>query len=108
MIQDLIDFNTIELEGVNDKINKFVASPNKNLQIFTNPLPSHSTNNVKPKKPNYMTPNDMCDKVNNHVVKFIEQPNPHPSSHIMFESREIINAPNGPLYIIVKIKGNLS
>lgn len=107
VIQDLIDSNTITMESVNDKGNKFVPPPNQNLQIFTNYLPSHSTNVVELKKPDYVTVDDMCVEANN-VVNLIEQSKPKPDPCITFDSREIIDAPNGPLYIIVKIKGKLS
>lgn len=71
-IQDLVDSNTITVEGVNDKGNKSVSPPNQNVQIFTNPLPSHSANVVEPKCSNTIVPIEMCVEANN-VVNLIEQ-----------------------------------
>lgn len=42
LVQDLIDSNHISIGGVNDQWNKFVAPPNQNFQIFTNPMPNHN------------------------------------------------------------------
>lgn len=46
-MQDLIDSNHLLIGGVNDQGDNFVAPPNQNLQIFTNPMPKHSISFVK-------------------------------------------------------------
>lgn len=43
-IQDLIDSNALSIDAYDSSGNKSIEPPNQNLQIYTNPLPSHSTN----------------------------------------------------------------
>lgn len=91
---------------MNDKGNKCVAPHNQNFQIFTNSLPSHSTN-VVDHDPSFIVTIDVSTKANN-LVNFIEKPKPRCDPSIIFDIRSIIRELNGPLYITAKIKGNLS
>lgn len=94
------------MEVVNDKENKSMTNPKENLWIFTNTLPSHSTNLNEPKTPNNIAPDEMCVEATN-VMSLIEfEPRLEPC--IISDSRETIDAPDESLYIIAKIKGNLS
>lgn len=70
-VQDLIDNNTISVSGVNDKGNKSVAPPNQNLQIFTDPLPSHTSNAIETNDSSF-SPDGLVSMTLN-VVKFVEQ-----------------------------------
>ncbi|GLJ39441.1 hypothetical protein SUGI_0805560 [Cryptomeria japonica] len=101
-IQDLIDNNTISVSGVNDKGNTSVAPPNQNLKIFTDPLPSHTSNVIETNDSSFsldglvsMTPN---------VINFVEQQKIPKEPSITFDSSETIRAPDGPLYIVAKVK----
>lgn len=49
----------------------------------------------------------MCVEANN-VVNLIEKSKPKIKCHITFDSRDTIDAPNGPLYITAKNKGKIS
>lgn len=100
--QDFIDSNTIVVDGVNDKGNKFVAPPNQNLEIFTNPLSSISTNVVEHKDLSFIAAIDMFSEANSG------EPKPKCDPCIIFESRDIIRAPDGPLYITTNTKGKLT
>lgn len=73
-IEDFIDNYTIFKFGVNDEVKKSVAPPNQNLQIFTNPLPSHSINVVESKSLSF-SPNDLGIESNN-VVNLVNKPTP--------------------------------
>lgn len=46
-MHDLIDSNHIQIRGVNDQGNNFVAPPSENLQIFSKPMPNHNISFVK-------------------------------------------------------------
>jgi hypothetical protein len=46
-VQDLINSNHIQIDVINDQGNNFVAPPNQNFQIFTNPIPNHNIFFVK-------------------------------------------------------------
>lgn len=105
VIQDLIDFDIIIVEGVNDKENKYVAPLNQNLQIFTNPLPSHSTNVIEPRPSTNIALYDMCVEANN-VVNLIGQSKPKLEPCNTFDSRETIDG--WTIIHYYKIKGNLS
>lgn len=106
-IQDLIDNNTISIAGVNDIGKKYVAPPNQNLQIFTNPLPSHSTLMSLSMSILPFFSNDVGLQSNN-MVNLIDKPTPPKDSHITFDPSENIEALDGPLYVTVKIKYILS
>lgn len=105
-IQDFIDNNIISVVGVNDKGNKSIAPPNQNLQIFTNPLPSHFTNVIEFENLAF-SPNDLGLESNN-VVNLVGKPISPKDLCITFDPSETIEAPNGPPYIIAKIKDKLS
>lgn len=91
------------MTGVNDRGNKFVAPSNQNLQIFIDPLPSHSTNVIETNYPS-CSPNDVSLKTNN-VVNLVDQQEPPRDFCIAFDPRETIKALDSPLYISAEIKG---
>lgn len=91
---------------VNDN-KKMCRTSQSNLQIFTNPLPSHTTNVVEHNDNGHIAIDDISNEDNN-LVNFIEQSNPKCDICVTFESRYIIRALDGPLYIIAKIKEMLS
>ena len=99
-IQDLIDNNTIS--GVNGKGNKSIAPPNQNLKIFTNPLPSH-TSNVIETNDSSLSPNGLVS-MNPNVINFVEQQKIPKEPSITFDSSETIRETNAPLYIVAKVK----
>lgn len=46
-MQDPTNSNCIQISGVIDQGNKSIALPNQNLQILTNPMPSHNISLIK-------------------------------------------------------------
>lgn len=70
-------------------------------------MPSHSINLVKHNDIDFIAINDIFSEVNNNVLNFIEIDKPKCDPCITFDSRDIIEEPNGPLYIIAKIKWKL-
>lgn len=70
-VQDLIDNNTIFVSDVNDKGNKSITSPNQNLKIFTDPLPSHTSNVIETN--DYSFSPDGLVSMTLNVINFVEQ-----------------------------------
>ena len=101
-IQDLIDNNAISVTGVNDKGNKSIAPPNQNLKIFTDPLPSHTSHVIKTNDSSF-SPDGLVSMTPN-VINFVEQQKIPKEPSIIFDSSETIRAPDGPLYIVAKVK----
>lgn len=100
-IRDLIDNNTISLVGVNNKVNKFVAPPNQNLKIFTEPFPSHTSNVIETKHTSF-SPNDLSSTQN--VVNVVEKQEKPKDFCITFYPSETISTLDGPLCIVLKIQ----
>lgn len=71
-IQDHIDDGAIYLDGKNQNENKSVAKENSELQIYTNPFPSHSLNLI-------IDPFDASPKASTYanVVSFTPSHVPH-------------------------------
>lgn len=87
-IQELISNNTIPMAGVNDKGNKSISLPNQNLYIFTDPLPSHSTNVIETGHLAF-SPDDVGLEPNN-VVNLLDQQEPLKDLCITFDPSETI------------------
>ncbi|GLJ19066.1 hypothetical protein SUGI_0342280 [Cryptomeria japonica] len=104
-IQDLIDNNTIFVSRVNDKGNTSVAPPNQNLQIFTDPLPSHTSHTSNAIEANdFSLSSDGLVSMTPNVINFVEQQEIPKEPSITFDSSETIRASDGPLYIVAKVK----
>jgi hypothetical protein len=101
-VQDLFDYGWISIRGVNDKGNKFVATPNQNLQIFTNPLLNHNILFVKVAETmkNDVMNVEIYTKFLWGLLKFNLVRLELKSLLILLSHREtVINAPDGSLYI---------
>lgn len=101
-IQDLIDNNTISMTCVNAKGNKLVAPPNQKLKIFTNPLPSHTSNVIETEHTSF-SPSDFTTTTQN-LVNMVGKQETLKDPCIAFDPNEIIRAPDVSLYIVAKIQ----
>jgi hypothetical protein len=118
IVQDLIDFFHLSIKGVNVQGNKFIAHPNQNLQIFTNPFPNHNITFVKASETskndvmnvdtkNYNNDNDHVDimiRVIDVIPHKYRTKNP---LDMTFTSKDKLkNALDGHLYIAERIYDN--
>ncbi|GLJ42464.1 hypothetical protein SUGI_0880030 [Cryptomeria japonica] len=100
-IQDLIDNNTIFVAGVNDKGNKSIAPPKQNLKIFTNPLPSHTSNVIETEHTSFSPSNLTTTTLN--LVNMVEKQKTPKDPCITLDPSKTIRVPDGILYIVVKV-----
>lgn len=73
---------------MDDKGNKSIALPNQNIQIFTNSLPSHSTNVVESESLSFSR-NDLGIESNN-VMNLVGKPISLKDLFITFDPTETI------------------
>lgn len=113
-VQELIVDNQLQIGGVNDQGNTYVASPDKKMKIFANPMPKHTISFVKASETKNDVMNvDMDDENINEEkpierVTFIEA-RPHKGStkkplDISFSQNDMLKrALDGSLYIAGQI-----
>lgn len=103
-LQDCIEDGSIHLDGIKQNTDKSVAKENSELQIYTDPFPSHSANMI-------IDPTNFASQLEAYVnmVTVTSTVSPAPGlPDITFTTQDLpLNNKPSPLYILARINGNI-